>query len=494
MKISFGKRLGAIALAMVLLFGLAPIDARATTICSDGQHIPGNTLYPADWNDQTGGYAYDYYKCTVCGWGCDENGNSHVFVGPDNGCSGGYKCHKPGTTVYEPDYTPCGGGFEVRYYLCIACNRPVDAVGTLVFRTAGTGNHTPGSEKHDADYNPCNGGFQDDFYECTACGCPVDENGQEMQYTPGIGHHTPGSEKHDADYTSCQGGFKSEWYECTVCGNPVDSNGDPMEWFEGNGEHTIVQVPGKAPTYEEDGYISFWQCEDCGLAFKDAEGTVIIEDEAEILLPKLEWEETAEEQTNEKTETVSRVEVSSGLREVPEEVADQYSSVAEIKEVLIQAALNVEGTFSSETTKSVLLDVELKIQKPNGTWVAVTPENFPAKGVEVLLPYPDGTNKDSYTFVVTHMITTGSKAGQIEVLPCTLEQDGIRVRFTSMSPVVIAYQEKDARNTVETPENNPAEATSPQTGDDSNIALWLSILLLSGIGLGYMLFQKEEEQ
>ena len=68
----------------------------------------------------------------------------------------------------------------------------------------------------------------------------------------------------------------------------------------------------------------------------------------------------------------------------------------------------------------------------------MAPENFPAEGVEVLLPYPQGTNR-SCTFVITHMITSGERAGQIETLKGTRTKGGILVRFTSMSPVCITY-------------------------------------------------------
>ena len=565
-----------------------PTDANgdgSVLIAGTGIHNPGSTLYPADWNDQTGGYGYDYYKCIDCGWGCDAKGHPEVFVGPENGCSGGYKCHVPGTQLHDPDYTPCGGGFKVSYYLCTACNRAVDAYGTLVpwfapTHTSGTevfpadytpcnggfkaphyectichqpidadgnpaewseptGSHTPGTEEYPADYTPCNGGFQVSHYECAFCHCPVDANGIEVQYIDATGSHVLG-EKHAADYTACQGGFKTEWYECEICGNPIDANGDPMEWseptashkpgsekhdanyrpcdggfkdefyectfcgcpvdaygnelnpVEGNGKHNIEKVPGKDPTYEEDGYTAFWECKDCGMAFKDAEGLIVIENIEEILLPKLEQPE----KPTKKPDESQRVEISSGLQEVPEGVTNQYPSVDSVYKALVNAAAVSDANLDAENIKSVLLDVELQVQNPDGTWTAVTPEKFPAEGVEVLLPYPEGTNKDGFTFVITHMITSGSRAGKIEVLPCTLEQDGIRVRFTSMSPVVIAYQAKKADNTTEpsetkAPTENLTEVTPPQTGDAGNIVLWFAVLLFIGIGLMCLTLKKK---
>ena len=601
------------------------------------------TLYPADWNAQTGGYGYDYYKCKLCGWGCDENGRSHVFVDASNGCSGGYKCHLPGSEEQPADYTPCFGGFKTPYYLCTNCNTPVDANGTVVLRdaggqhtpgselqpanytpcnggftsdfyfctecgnpvnadgsdaqytdgtgvhtpgselqpanytpcyggfkndfyictdcdcpvnadgsdaeftdgtgvhtpgselqpanyapcsggfkndfyictdcdcpvnadgsdaefTEGTGKHTPGDEKQPANYAPCSGGFKNDFYICTDCDCPVNADGSDAEFTEGTGVHTPGSELQPANYSPCNGGFKTDFYICIFCECPLDENGEEPVWYDGNGEHTLVQVPEKAPTYEEYGYVSFWQCKYCGTAYKDAEGTAEIVDVEEILLPKLE--KPADEN--------QRVNVTTGIEEVPQSIADKYTSVDDVQKELVKAAVTAESKLDGDNTKSVLLDVELQIQNSDGTWEAVTPENFPEEGVEVLLPYPEGTNKDDYTFVVTHMITSGSRAGEVEVLNGTLEDDGIRVKFTSMSPVVIAYQEITAEEPAEDKptedkptedkptedkptedeptedkptEDEPTDKNSPQTGDSSYLVLWTVMLLSSGLCL-----------
>ena len=532
MKKPFGKRLGALICALALVFGLIPVSANAATMCPTGQHTPGTTLYPANWNNVTGGYVYDYYICTVCGWGVDANGMEHQFVGPCNQghtpgtdkhdanytpCNGGftvdfYECigcgcpvdadgnelqytagtgvHTPGAEKHDADYAPCSGGFKADFYECTGCGCIVDANGTELQYTEGTGVHTPGAEKHDANYAPCRGGFKVDFYECTGCGCPVDADGNELKYTEGSGVHTPGAEKHDADYAPCSGGFTVDFYECTGCGWPVDADGNELQYTEGSGVHDLDEVPGQAPTYDEYGYTSFWACKDCGAAFRDAAGTIPIEDIEEILLPKLEPDEA------------QRVEISAGLPGVPQSVADQHSSVKSIYKALVNAAVASDEAFNEADVKSVLLDVTLQVQNADGTWTDVTPEDFPAEGVEVILPYPEGTNADDFIFVVTHMITSGSRAGEIEVLPCTLEQDGICVRFTSMSPVVIAYQAKKAGNAAETSStgNPTAENTakdsekvvSVQTGDTSNVVLWSVILLCSGCSLFFCLTRKKK--
>lgn len=116
-----------------------------------------------------------------------------------------------------------------------------------------------------------------------------------------------------------------------------------------------------------------------------------------------------------------------------------YPTVEDIRKALREKALSGNSTLKKENTNSVLMDVSLKIRNADDEWIPVDPENFPQDGVEVLLPYPEGTDS-SYTFVITHMITSGEHAGEIKVLNYQAEADGLRVHFTSMSPICVAYQ------------------------------------------------------
>ena len=146
--------------------------------------------------------------------------------------------------------------------------------------------------------------------------------------------------------------------------------------------------------------------------------------------------------------------VSGGLAAVPQSVAALYSTTDAVHEALLNAALAANAQLDPQRVASVLLDVTLQLRNADGTMTAVSPQNFPTEGVEVLLPYPEGTDQ-SDLFVVTHLITSGSRAGQMEVLPNTPEAGGIRVRFTSLSPVVIAYQANEAA------EDRPADVDEP---------------------------------
>lgn len=691
-----------------------------------GVHDPDLTkLYPADWNSATGGYGYDYYKCKDCGSACHKDGKSAVFVGPDNGCSGGEKCHLPGAAQYPADFDVCNGGYQEPYYRCTHCDRAVDAQGTIIKRYEGahtpgadllnpdyiacvggyqnsyyrctvcdapcnadgstaewigpTAKHTPGGARHGADYSACGGGYQEEWYACTICDTPCDENGVDVKWYEPTAKHIPGSARHDANYTACGGGFRKDWYECTVCGQPVDENGNDAEfaeptakhtpgaeehegnytsctgdsvtwyeattmhtirgekqnadytpcgggfpedwyncagcgqaidencelvpyveptaphtpgskrhpadytpcgggcksdyyicdvchmycnadgstydgwwapepdaahipgelqaadytvcgggykttyylcgvcgqvidpalewfamWYEPTDPHTLTKMDALAPTYEADGNVEYWHCTVCGANFYDAKGEKPVEDMDDLLLPKLE----------------SRLQTSikPGLSAVPASVAAQYPTVSDIKQALVSAALTANTTLIGAEANSVLMDVTLQRQNPDGTLTPVSAEDFPAEGVEVLLPYPEGTDQ-TYTFVVTHMITAGAHAGEIEVLANTPEAGGIRVRFTSMSPVCITYQKPAAKpgtddgkqpgaddaqkpaadtkkpgTTGKNQTGTTTTTTAVKTGDNANLALWGALLVLSALVLTCWLPKKKEQE
>ena len=588
------KQLVCVALALVLLIAFLPSSVTAAPACS-GLHNPDKTtLHPADWNDQTGGYGYDYYLCIDCGAACDKDGYSHTYVGPGNGCSGGEKKHVPDlNNVYSADFTPCNGGFTVPYYHCIACNAAVDKYGTRLNPDPPTKQtHTPGKELHGADYTPCNGGFQTNFYICVDCGNPVDINGALMQWVAGNGSHTRGSERHDPDflpcrgginqpfyictvcdcpldangnplqpddpttshvpdgerhdpdfpcqpgyhqqyqictvcecrldvngnpiqgeepseshvltsesypsnYTPCGGGFRQSYYICTKCGWDVDANGNPIVWEDGDGKHSIEEVQRLEPTSDSYGYIAHWRCTRCNMRFLDAAGNNPVEDEEQILLPPLTPSQPAEQ---------TRVE-SSTLQTVPETVAAQYPTVEAVQNALTEAASAPADTDAT----TVYLDVVLQAQNDDGEWVTIAPEDFPAEGLDVTLPYPEGTGMNGYSFIVTHMITHGEHAGEVETLTADTQQDGIHVHVNSLSPVAITYWASDSNNNPGSSNNGPypdypeledtqtttpdaptsaMDERSPQTGEPVGILLWV-MLLLSGAAILTLLMNKK---
>lgn len=152
-----------------------------------------------------------------------------------------------------------------------------------------------------------------------------------------------------------------------------------------------------------------------------------------------------------------------------------YPTVEDIRKALLEKALSGNSTLKKENTN--------KIRNADDEWIPVDPNDFPEDGVEVLLPYPEGTNR-TYTFVITHMITSGEHAGEIEVLNYQAEADGLRVHFTSMSPVCVAYQ-AGASSTVTITVGDTASqsgsnpATGAAGGQTLPVLLWGGALVMA---------------
>lgn len=132
----------------------------------------------------------------------------------------------------------------------------------------------------------------------------------------------------------------------------------------------------------------------------------------------------------------------SSLTYVPAELTGRYTSVEEIEDAMFQVAVKALPGVTAENT--ALCDVTLLYSEDGGvTWDKATPENFPANGITVTLPYPEGTNAAEYDFVVTHMVTVamnGLAAGDVEIPAVTKTDKGLQFTVHSLSPVAVSWK------------------------------------------------------
>ena len=166
---------------------------------------------------------------------------------------------------------------------------------------------------------------------------------------------------------------------------------------------------------------------------------------------------------------------------------------------------------------SVIWDVTLMVRINGGAPVEATEDNIPADGVDIILPYPEGTNKDDFTFIVNHLITkgwNGQTPGVVESLRVTNTDAGLKVHVLSASPFIIAWkanekdpgnnsggdtENKDNANTDNAPAPTavPAESAGTnittqavQTGDNMDVAaiIWSLVLLAAVAGAGVLVY------
>lgn len=154
-----------------------------------------------------------------------------------------------------------------------------------------------------------------------------------------------------------------------------------------------------------------------------------------------------------------RLESTEGLPYVPHvlQEAGFPTSQAVLEEMFKYAVQQLSGVTLQNT---VLHDVKLYYSADGGkTWTQATKENFPAEGIRVTLPYPDGTNATDFDFVVTHMLTTGTP-GAVETLAVTKAENGLQFTVHSLSPIAISWQKR-------TEQTAQAEEETTTSGKDS---------------------------
>ncbi|MCD7844682.1 MAG: hypothetical protein LUG57_02275 [Oscillospiraceae bacterium] len=306
----------------------------------------------------------------------------------------------------------------------------------------------------------------------------------DSQVIPATGHVT---ETQNAQAATCtQDGYTGDQV-CTVCGETT-AQGQVIPATGHSYEETVV-----APTYTEEGY-TLHTCTVCGESYTTDPTPVLT----------LVIGETDEEEVKVVTRTSTQE-----LTEVPETLTEVYATVEELEVVLVEelaaeVASRVSVSVSYDEENVTVHDVTLQYQINDGEWIDATEENFPATGITVTLPYPEGTDS-SYDFVVAHMFTVtsetlGTVAGEVEYPAVTKTAEGLVVTLRGLSPVAIAWTEAEAAETAEATATPAAAATAtttttaaPNTGDAAATALWLAILALSACGLtGIVVLKKKK--
>lgn len=118
-------------------------------------------------------------------------------------------------------------------------------------------------------------------------------------------------------------------------------------------------------------------------------------------------------------------------------VPETFKNIPELDTVeKIQAKLTAKLTGRKDGV--AFYDIALKYYD-GGKWIPVNENNFPAEGVDVVLPYPNGTDSKD-TFQIVHMLTKTGSEGKIEKFThITKETDGLRFHVTSLSPFGVSW-------------------------------------------------------
>lgn len=125
-------------------------------------------------------------------------------------------------------------------------------------------------------------------------------------------------------------------------------------------------------------------------------------------------------------------------------VPEKFKNNPELNTVeKIQAKLTAKLTGSKDGV--AFYDIALKYYD-GGKWIPVNENNFPDEGVDVVLPYPNGTDSKD-TFQIVHMLTKTGSEGKIEEVKHTKETDGLRFHVTRLSPFGVSWTKYTAPTT-----------------------------------------------
>ncbi len=153
--------------------------------------------------------------------------------------------------------------------------------------------------------------------------------------------------------------------------------------------------------------------------------------------------ETPPESTQDKQ---FKLEMEAGISIVPAGLQgnDNLNTPAKLETAMKLEVRKTNTAIAEENT--VVYDVSLLVSTDGGTnWTTATADNFPANGLTVTLPYPDGTGQNTHDFVVTHMFTTsdfGKTPGETEKPVVTKTAKGIQFKVTGLSPIAVGWVKK----------------------------------------------------
>ena len=141
----------------------------------------------------------------------------------------------------------------------------------------------------------------------------------------------------------------------------------------------------------------------------------------------------------------SKLTIQDGIPEVPESLKDNetFNSTDKIRAELTKVLTQHPGyTYLN----MAFYDITLQISLDGENWEDATVDNFPDEGITIVIPYPEGTGKDTHDFIAAHMFTASSERlhtepGQIEEPVVTRVDEGLQFTVMGTSPIGIAWKD-----------------------------------------------------
>ena len=140
------------------------------------------------------------------------------------------------------------------------------------------------------------------------------------------------------------------------------------------------------------------------------------------------------------TNVSNNIAVTATAYQVEAKGLNDYKVPQSLKDANLSSITDIETKLKTTLTgrKDGIVFYDIVLKASDGTPVTT----FPANGVYVTIPYPDGTNKQD-TFRIVHMLTVakdGKNPGDVEeITPIKKNEDSISFHVTSLSPFAIGW-------------------------------------------------------
>lgn len=210
-----------------------------------------------------------------------------------------------------------------------------------------------------------------------------------------------------------------------------------------------------------------------------------------------------EESTNQVQFSLS---MEKGISQVPPALANMENLNTPAK-IETQMRLNIQSKAAGIPQESTAVyDITLMVNISGAGWKVASKNNFPANGLTITLPYPEGTGRDTNDFVVCHLFTedmNGHKAGEVEYPAVTKTESGIRFKVYGLSPISVGWTKAgELNNAVEVKDTDDisedsqqsAAADSPKTSDENGLVWYLISMAVSGGLLVGMFFYRRRRK
>ena len=232
------------------------------------------------------------------------------------------------------------------------------------------------------------------------------------------------------------------------------------------------------------------------LVAKIVTGEAEMEEQLESIMGKTPVVPEKENGKGDKT----KVEISAlGEEHLSKEIkqATDCKNVEELEEYL-RKQMASEGILEDATK---IIDITVLVPGADGeSWIPATAENFPEAGVDIVIPYPEGVDKEKHDFLVGHLITkevNGSSIGKMEYHNPVKTEEGLSLHINSASPFIVGWKaieeevivSADSAADVET---GNTEITESNTSGFLPGLIGIGVLALSAIA--YILYKKKETE